>query len=281
MQYALLGWPADGPRLRLDYRRFAYAGKFVTTRTGKAAVWTDPDPVAGDVPSDAVPSPPETGEGYADVLGAASFDPDRTEPSVLRVRYVTVREDRRGERLGARLLAFVVAAAGRRGFDSVRIAVNNPFAYEAAARAGFAWTGEETGLAELSLETPAGDAAVAPGRSIDAERYRAGLDAFRERVESDPEASFLRGRRGADPPAVVEPPAGVVPRDQRIEGDGAVGSDERGLGADEFGEGRFGGGSSEATGSGSEDATATDDASERPGEDASGTTVDDAPGEGS
>ena len=38
MEFALLGWPEDGHSLRLDYREFAYAGKFVMTSTGKAVV---------------------------------------------------------------------------------------------------------------------------------------------------------------------------------------------------------------------------------------------------
>ena len=38
MEYVLLGWPPDGPTLRLDHRRFAYAGKFVMSTTGKAVV---------------------------------------------------------------------------------------------------------------------------------------------------------------------------------------------------------------------------------------------------
>jgi GNAT superfamily N-acetyltransferase len=236
----------------------------VPTSTGKAVVWdrSDSDPVTGPVAPASLPVPPETDEGYVDVLGAASFDPDRTEPAVLRIRYVTVRRDRRGERLGSRLLAFVAATAAERGFDRVRIAVNNPFAYEAAARAGFAWTGAETGLAELVCEAPAGDggddalAGAGPEREPDPrpdpgsdsdsdpgqapgtrrgrrrgptpERYRAGLDAFRARAEGEPEASFLRERRGGDPPALVDPPSGAWPAreaDPRSGGDAGIGRD--------------------------------------------------------
>ena len=38
MEFALLGWPAADPTLRLDYRRFSYAGKFVTGGTGVASI---------------------------------------------------------------------------------------------------------------------------------------------------------------------------------------------------------------------------------------------------
>ena len=36
MRFELVGWPADGPKLALDYRAFSYAGKFVMSNTGKA-----------------------------------------------------------------------------------------------------------------------------------------------------------------------------------------------------------------------------------------------------
>jgi GNAT superfamily N-acetyltransferase len=245
VQYTLLGWSGDGPTLRLDYRRFAYAGKFVTGGTGVAAAWDADDPVVGRVPRGRLPSPPVVDDGregagrtdghdghgggrdvdgYADVVAAASFSPDRTAPDALRIRYVTVRDDRRGEGIGPRLLRFVVAAATDRGFDRVVIAVNNPFAYEAAARAGFGWTGAETGLAELvcATATPGGD-------RVDADAYRAGLDVFRDRFDDDPETSFLDGR--SDPPPVVEPPAGATP----------AADEPAGFGASGFGAGGFGG----------------------------------------
>lgn len=186
------GPDGDGARLRLDHTRFAYAGKFVRRGAGLAVVVpdeVDPGAVATD------------GEAYADVLGAASFDEDRTDPDVLRVRYVTVRRDRRGEGIGSRLLAFVAAAGHDRGYPVVRIAVNNPFAYEASYRAGYGWTGRETGIAELVCDHP-----DPTGR--DPGRYGAGLDLFRERGAGDPEASFLAARRDADPPAVVPAPDG-------------------------------------------------------------------------
>lgn len=212
---AVLGWP-PGPRLRLDHRRFAYAGKFVVSSTGKA-VLLDADPSSGNAETDGL------GDAFLDgvdrerlardtegadwsleaaVLAAVAFSADRTDPETLRVRYVTVRADRQGEGLGPRLLAFLRDRADERGYARVRIGVNNAFSYEAAYRAGFAWTGEETGLAELVCEWPAPD-----GRSE--ERYRAGLDRFREsdRERSGAERSFLADRRGATPPPVVHPPA--------------------------------------------------------------------------
>jgi GNAT superfamily N-acetyltransferase len=187
MEFTLLGWPPNAPTLRLDYRRFAYAGKFVLGSTGKAVVREG-----------------ERGAGEYDdhLLAAASFDPDRTDPDRLVVRYVTVRDDRRGEGLGARLLAFVAARAAERGHDRVRIAVNNPAAYVAAHRAGFAFTGTETGLAELVCERPADQPAT-----VDADAYRSGLDRYRERDLDDEALARLDGKRAAGPPSVVDPPA--------------------------------------------------------------------------
>lgn len=179
MDLRLLGWPPDGPALRLDHREFAYAGKFVTTNTGKAVA------VEGEL---RIPDPHED---YATgVVGAVAFNADRTDPETLWLRYVTVRADRRGEGIGPRLCVFVCEHAKERGFERFRIAVNNPFSYEALYRAGFAFTGRETGLAELVLERP-GD------RS--AERYHEGLDRFRGRSLSDSEQSFLDGRSGPPP----------------------------------------------------------------------------------
>lgn len=183
MEFRILGWPPDGPTLRLDWRRFAYAGKFVISDTGKAVVR---DPAAADPDS----------EFDEDVLSAVAFSEDRTDPSTLWLRYVTVRNDRRGEGLGPKLVAFVADRAEDRGYDRTRIAVNNPFAYEALYKAGFAWTGDETGLAELVLERPAGGADPSP------RRYRAGLDRFRDRDLSDAEEAFLRRKEDAAPPAV-------------------------------------------------------------------------------
>jgi len=196
MEYVVLGWPPDGPTLRLHYERFSYAGKFVMTNTGKAAVFTDDSGVetgdAGTVPADQ--------QGYATgVLGAVSFNGDRTDEGALWLRYVTVREDRRGEGLGARLCRFAVDRARARGYETVHIAVNNPFAYEALYKAGFGYSGEQTGLAELVLSTDA---------SRGGERYQEGLDVYRDRDLEPNEgvAEFLAEREGVAPPTVVDAP---------------------------------------------------------------------------
>jgi GNAT superfamily N-acetyltransferase len=178
--FDVLGWPADGPKLRLDYRRFRYAGKFVMSNTGKA--------VARD------PNADESGE-YDAVLAAVAFNADRTDPETWWLRYVTVRDDLRGEGLGARLAAFAADRIQSQGADRVRIAVNNPFAYQALYKAGFGFTGEETGIAELVLERPG---------PRGAETYQSGLDRYRARDLGDPEATFLASKAGASPPSRVE-----------------------------------------------------------------------------
>lgn len=197
VEYEVLGGPGDdgggGPRLRLDHERFAYAGKFVTGRTGKAVARED-----------------------GVVLAAAAFDRDRTDPSVARIRYVTVRDDRRGEGVGPKLLAFLagrlVEDGGRGppgeagvgilgGTRRVLIAVNNAFAFEAAYKAGFCYTGERTGLEELVLSFPCDER----DRS-----YRLGISVLgqRDRV-TEAERVFLDDRRSADPPRTIQTPGGA------------------------------------------------------------------------
>ncbi|MDG5776032.1 GNAT family N-acetyltransferase [Haloarculaceae archaeon H-GB2-1] len=176
MEFSLLGWPPDGPTLQLDYRRFSYAGKFVMSSTGKAV------------------ARPESG---GEIVGATAFNEDRTDAETLWIRYVTVRDDYRGEGVGPPLLTFTVARARDRGYERVKIAVNNPFAYQAAYRAGFVYVGEETGVAELVMET---------GDTADADSYQSGLDVFRNRDVSDPEADFLRAKVGVDPPETLVGP---------------------------------------------------------------------------
>nr|WP_303647001.1 GNAT family N-acetyltransferase [Haloarchaeobius salinus] len=179
----MLGWPEDGPTLRLDYRRFSYAGKFVMSSTGKAVV-LDPETESA---TDA------DGEFDDHVLAAVAFNADRTDPDTLWLRYVTVREDHRGEGLGPRLVGFAYDRARERGYERARIAVNNPYSYEALYRAGFGFSGEETGLAELVLERPG---ERSPGR------YRAGLDVFAGRDDlSEGERKFVERKREQGPPA--------------------------------------------------------------------------------
>ncbi|WP_251342858.1 GNAT family N-acetyltransferase [Haloplanus halophilus] len=213
MEFACLGWPPNAPTLRLDYRRFAYAGKFVLGSTGKAVVRDgvgDEEPRSSETDREE-PRSSETDREFDDgVLAAASFSADRTDPDRLVVRYVTVRDDRQGEGLGARLLAFVAGRAAARGYDRVRIAVNNPAAYRAAYRAGFAFTGAETGLAELVCERPAARPATR-----DVGRYRDGLRRYRERDLDDELAARLDDWLD-DPPAVVDPPPGVDAAGERV-----------------------------------------------------------------
>jgi len=207
MEYVLLGWPDVGPTLTLDWRSFSYAGKFVMSSTGKAVVRT------GDGSG---PPVTEDGDAAADVVAAAAFNEDRTDSSVCWIRYITVREDYRGEGIGPDLAAFVAARARDRAFDRVRIAVNNPFAYQALYRAGFHFTGEETGVAELVLDRPLGDGSDVEGAAGDRSRstYQAGLDIYRDRADaadgpdlSADEREFLAEKTASDPPAPVDPPA--------------------------------------------------------------------------
>ena len=169
MEVRLHGDPDRGPRLDLDHEAFAYAGKFKMTGTGKA-----------------------TAEEGGSVVAAASFSRDRTDDSAAWIRYVSVHRDRRGEGVGSRLLD-AVADHLLGSLETVRIAVNNPFAYEAAYKAGFGFTGERTGLAELVLERPSDDAESA---------YRDGLEAFLEATELPASTrAFLVRKREAGPPA--------------------------------------------------------------------------------
>ena len=181
MEFEVLDWPPNGSKVRLDHESFAYAGKFVMTDTGKAVAR----------------------EGET-VVGAASFSPDRTDGATLRIRYVTVRRDRRGEGIGPRLLAGLrVRALDRPEYTRLAIGVNNPYAFEALHRAGFGFTGETTGLAELVL--------AAPPDSPRESGYTAGLERFARRELTDAERSFVRDRLDTDPPASIEPPPIAVP----------------------------------------------------------------------
>jgi GNAT superfamily N-acetyltransferase len=199
MEFEVLGWPEAEPRLALDHERFSYAGKFVMTSTGKAVLWADD---ADDRWGESGPSASVGDRDDSDaVLAAVAFNEDRTDDATLWLRYVTVRNDSRGEGLGTRLLDLIGDVADQRGYERVRIAVNNPFAYEAAWKAGHAWTGDHTGIAELVMERPRA-AALADADAV--ERYREGLRAFRERDQlGDRERTFVDGRIDATPPSPV------------------------------------------------------------------------------
>jgi GNAT superfamily N-acetyltransferase len=198
MEYAVVGEPGAGATLRLDYRAFAYAGKFVVGAPGKAVLRTpDGSPAVPEwEPDEPLPPTVEATAFDDDVVAAISFSPDRTDPACCRLRYVTVHVARRGEGLGPHIVDRTVERLAADGYDRVRIAVNNPFAYAALYKCGFAYTGERTGLAELELERPASEPAAEAGP--DGARYRAGLRAFREDDRDlDPrEEAFIADRLG-------------------------------------------------------------------------------------
>ncbi len=175
MEYTVIGWPEDEPTLRLDHRQFAYAGKFVMSNSGKAVVR----------------GPRGT------LLSAVAFNADRTDDDQLRLRYITTRNSHRGQGIGTRLASFITARAHERAFDTVTIAVNNPFAFHALSKAGFGFTGEQTGMAELVLEHP-----------HDRSGYQSGLDLFRERDLSMAELAFLQRKADSSAPTIVPDPSG-------------------------------------------------------------------------
>src|SRR6056297_357616 len=136
MEFALLGWPVDDPRLRLDYRRFSYAGKFVTGKAGIAVVRGELPEEYESTPADSLPPLPDglsESEFVDGILAAVAFNADRTDPHTLWLRYLTVRNDLRGSglELGPRLAAFISDRAAAKGYETVRIAVNNVFSYHA------------------------------------------------------------------------------------------------------------------------------------------------------
>ena len=206
MEFTVLGAAGTDASCRLDYRAFAYAGKFVTGDTGKAVLETGDGSAAAPAwtPDRSVPETVDPADFDESVVAAVSFSPDRTDPTCCRLRYVTVHAARRGEGIGPVLVSRTVRWLADAGYDRVRIAVNNPFAYEALYKCGFAYTGEQTGLAELELARPA--ATVAATRA-DADQYRTGLRRFRndDTERSDAERAFLRSRLGDTDPAA--PPA--------------------------------------------------------------------------
>ncbi|WP_418286586.1 GNAT family N-acetyltransferase [Halorubrum sp. DTA46] len=205
MEFALVGEPGAGATLRLDYRAFAYAGKFVVGDTGKAVLRADDGPTAvpGWEPDEPLPSTVDADAFADDVLAAVSFSPDRTDPDCCRLRYVTVHTARRGEGLGPRLVEQTVSRLAESGYDRVRIAVNNPFAYVALYKCGFAYTGDRTGIAELELERPAAEPAASADRAA---AYRTGLRVFLDEARAgerdlDPaERRFIAARLGTGSP---------------------------------------------------------------------------------
>jgi GNAT superfamily N-acetyltransferase len=176
--------------LDLDHERFAYAGKFVLSTTGKAVARAVDGADAGDRD--------EADASETAIVGATAFSADHDDDRTAKIRYVTVREDCRGEGIGPRLLRFTADALVR-NFETVTIAVNNPIAYEACYRAGFVSTGAETGIAELELR-------YAPAADRSPERYRAGFEAFADRDLPDEQRAVLAAHASGDPPSVVAVP---------------------------------------------------------------------------
>lgn len=175
MEFELLGWPPDGPKLELDWRRFSYAGKFVMTSTGKAVAREN-----------------------GDIVGAVAFNEDRTDERRCWIRYVTVRKDRRGEGIGAMLTAFTTDQLLDE-YDTIRTGANNPFSYQSFYKAGFGFIDETTGMAELVLERPAERSTA---------RYRAGLERYADRDLSEAERSFVEEHLDEEPPTVRSAPNG-------------------------------------------------------------------------
>jgi len=204
MEFTVLGWPEDDPRLRLDYRRFSYAGKFVTGN-GIAVIRGEAPADHDSAGSESLSDPPEgldAPEFANGVLAAVAFNVDRTDAETLWLRYLTVRRDLRGSgrELGPRLAAFITNRAAEQGYKRARIAVNNAFSYHALYKAGFASTGRETGIAELILERPTAEPATRRTST-----YQAGLDTFGDRTElSDAEKAFIKEYSDAAPPDLVD-----------------------------------------------------------------------------
>lgn len=176
----ILGWPPDGPALTLDHERFRYAGKFVMTNTGKAVALEDEA-----------------------VIAAVAFNEDHADPDTLKLRYVTVADDRRGEGIGPQVLDFTASRSLERGYERVAIAVNNPFAFEACYRAGFEYTGETTGIAELVLSRP--EVHDTESEATRAAWYRAGLEQYEERTTAltATEQSFIEAKLERGPPEIL------------------------------------------------------------------------------
>jgi hypothetical protein len=192
MRVDIVGWPPDVAPVYLDYRQFSYAGKFVQSAVGKALLRDksrERDPPC---------SPPDTSITYeTDVIAAVSFSSHRQVPHRLCYRYITVRHDQRGNQFGPKLAVDIAERASQRGYETLQVAVNNSFAFEAMYRAGFSYTGETTGIAELILRRPTERSA-----QTSKERYQSGLDRYRNRDSlSTDESNFLASRKESEPPS--------------------------------------------------------------------------------
>lgn len=167
MEYEFLGWVDDSPTLSLPHKDFAYAGKFNSSGTGKAVARSE-----------------------GNVIAAVSFNQDRRKPAA-RIRYITVRKDCRGKGVGPHLADFIADRLLER-YESVRISVNNPYAYQAMYKAGFEYTGEIVGLRELVMERP-----------LEATSgYGEGIKSFLDKDISEAEERYVRNKLelGSVPP---------------------------------------------------------------------------------
>ena len=197
MEYAVIATPDDAIGLRLDWERFSYAGKFVMTNTGKAVA-------VEDETLDDPRWPPDPQEAEAEgVVAAVSFNRDRNDPDTAWLRYVTVRGTDRGRGIAPRLCAMTVDwLLAEFDVSRVRIAVNNPYAFDALYKAGFGWTGAKTGLQERVLECPY------PDDGDPASRYVEGLRSYLDTDIGEAERAFVESRASRGPPAVVDAPKG-------------------------------------------------------------------------
>jgi GNAT superfamily N-acetyltransferase len=180
VEYVLLAGPTGGATLDLDHHQFPLAGDFVQPRG--AAVARE-----------------ASGDGEVAIAAATAFDPDRSDGDAVRIRAITVRDDRRGEGIGARLAAFTRAALHGRGWDRVLIAVATPVGYHALHKAGFADTGETTGLRERVLAHPP---------PADPVPYATGLRWYLDHDPSSAERAFVTARAEGGPPDPVPVPSG-------------------------------------------------------------------------
>lgn len=175
-RYEFLGWPDDGPTIDISHERFAYAGKFILPGTGKAIVRS---------------SQP----GSHPIKGAVAFNDDRGVQNAARIRYITVSESTRGRRLGPKLALFVQDQIIGQSYSLVRIAVNNPIAYEAMYRAGFYYTGETRQLNEVVLST---DAPLSPSK------YKTGLQTFDKADLPDRQVRLIDRGMDRGPPEKIQ-----------------------------------------------------------------------------
>jgi predicted acetyltransferase len=149
MEFVVMGDLEGGPSIFLEEKKFSYAGKFVMKDTGK---------IVGKI------------EG--DIIAAASFNFDRTDKKIAWIRCISIRKDKRREGIGHNLILYITKKIVGGVPVCVRVAVNNPIAYDTFYKAGFEYTGNEVGLCELILEYP---------KNQTYDMYRKGAEIFENR----------------------------------------------------------------------------------------------------